>query len=56
MIERNDYVITPLCELGKGKLISGEADFQAAARLGHGFKSTDNRLQFNNKRIVYLCR
>ena len=31
------------CELGKGKLISGEADFHAAARHVHGFKSTDNR-------------
>ena len=32
MIERKNYGITPLCELGKGKFISG-----AAAGRGHGF-------------------
>ena len=31
------YGITPLCESGKGKFISGAADFGAAARRGHGF-------------------
>ena len=32
MIERKNYGITPLCESGKGKFISG-----AAAQRGHGF-------------------
>ena len=30
MIERKNYGSTPLCELRKGKIISGEADFGAA--------------------------
>ena len=34
MIERNNYGITHLCESGKGKFISGAADFGAAAQLG----------------------
>ena len=29
MIERKKYGITPLCESGKGKFISGAADFGA---------------------------
>ena len=37
MIERKKYGITPLCESGKGKFISGAADFGAVARRGHGF-------------------
>ena len=37
MIERKNHGITPLCESGKGKFISGAADFGAAARRGHGF-------------------
>ena len=37
MIERKNYGITPLCESGKEKNISGAADLGAAARRGHGF-------------------
>ena len=37
IIERENHEISPLCELGKGKFISGAADFGTAARRGHGF-------------------
>ena len=33
----NFYGITPLCESGEGKFISGAADFGTAARRGNGF-------------------
>ena len=36
-VERKKYGITPLCESGKGKFISGAADFGTAAWRGHGF-------------------
>ena len=34
MIERNNYGLTPLCESGKEKFISGTADFGTAAQHG----------------------
>ena len=37
MIERKKNGITDLCESGKGKYISGAADFGAAAQRSHGF-------------------
>ena len=37
MIGRKNHGITPFCESGKGKFISGAADFGAAAGHGHGF-------------------
>ena len=45
MIERKKYGITPLCESGKGKFISGEADFGAAARPGHGFHTRPQNIE-----------
>ena len=37
MIKRKNYGITPLCDLGKGKIISGAPDFGMSARRSHGF-------------------
>ena len=46
MIKRKKYWITPLCESGKGKFISGAADFGTAAWRGHGFHTRPNNSFF----------
>ena len=51
MIERKNYGITPLCESGKGKFISGAEDFGAAARRGHAFHTRPEIIaRFNEHR------
>ena len=51
MIERKKYGITPLCESGKGKFISGAADFGAAARRGHIFHTRPKNPEYRGCRF-----
>ena len=52
MIERKNYGITPLCELGKGKFIAGAADFGAEARRGHGFHTRPSMITYVDPKIM----
>ena len=47
MVEPKNYGIKPLCESGKGKIISGAADFGAAARHGLGFHTRPDSTYVN---------